>query len=556
MTQRLLFIISILLLTDAYSTYSTATYSTYDTLPTNDDSLTKNINYLLDKGYITADQNSLKSNDTINWGPKFNYFIAKNQDSLSEKQAVYPIHDWNKFQNKTIKDLLNRGYPFTSLRINEVIPQNDTLIITYKVDKGKQVSIDTLIIEGNLEIESYFLNKYLNFESGNFYNYDIQQEAYKKIQRLPFAEWHGLPEVNFTIGQNEWKLPINKRKVNTIDGIIGLQSSEETQSGIKITADVQLHLWNVLGMAEELELNYKNLEAQSPQLYIAANLPYLAGLDFGPEVSFDLNIKDSAYQKHTLIVGLRYYLSYMNYIRMGYISEQSNIITPILQDFGNLNGLPEINNFKNKGIILGTKIQLTNDYWVPTKGWDINGDIHFLKKNMTPHQSYLEEADRLGIPLRDWYEEAEKEKYFWTGHLTLKKYSTLFQSIYLFNKIEVGHKQISSPSLNELYRIGGQQTLRGFDDLRFYTKSYSVFTIEPRMLINQRSFLFLFSDLGWLKEKSTLTFQDTFAWGIGAGLSLFTDSGLFNVAFGVGKIFPDNFDFKRPQVHIGYKAIF
>ena len=120
----------------------------------------------------------------------------------------------------------------------------------------------------------------------------------------------------------------------------------------------------------------------------------------------------------------------------------------------------------------------------------------------------------------------------------------------------MAHKQISSPSLNELYRIGGQQTLRGFDDLRFYTKSYSVFTIEPRMLINQRSFLFLFSDLGWLKEKSTLTFQDTFAWGIGAGLSLFTDSGLFNVAFGVGKIFPDNFDFKRPQVHIGYKAIF
>lgn len=556
MTPKSLLVISFLFLTYIGPTYSTGLYMVNNIPQANDDSLTKNYIFLLEKGYITANQTSLNTDDSTNLGPKFNYFIPRNIEQEQKTQNIYPIENWKKFQNQSIKTHLDQGYPFTSLKITQTKPQNDTLIIDFKIHKGEHMTIDTLLIEGNFEIEPYFLYKYLDFNPGDYYNYSIHQSAYKKIQRLPFAEWHSPPEVLFTIGQNEWKLPINKKRVNTIDGIIGLQSSEETKSGIQITADVQLHLWNLLGMAEELELNYKNLETQSPQLYIAANLPYLAGLDFGPEVSFDLNIKDSSYQKHTLIVGARYYLSYLNYIRIGYISEQSNIITPNLQNFANLNDLPEINNFKNRGIIVGTKIQLTNDYWVPTKGWDIETDIQFLKKNMTAHQSYLEEADKLGIPLREWYKEAEKEKYFWTGLLTLKKYSPIFKNAFLFNKIKVAHKQTTNTSLNELYRIGGQQTLRGFDDLRFYAKSYGIFTIEPRMLINQRSFIFLFSDLGWLKERRTLAFKDTFAWGIGAGLSLFTTSGLFNVAFGVGKEFPNRFDFKRPQVHIGYKAIF
>lgn len=547
---------SFLCLAHVGHTYSIGLYDKKDSLLANDDSLTKTTIQLLEKGYITAHQTSLKTDDSTNWGPKFNYFIPKNTALQQNKQEVHPIQNWKKYQNQSIKKHLDQGYPFASLKITQATPQKDTLLIDFIIDKGEHMTIDTMHIEGNFEIEPYFLYKYLDFKPGDHYNHSIHQSAYKKIQRLPFAEWYSPPEILFTIGQNEWKLPINKRRVNTIDGIIGLQSSEETKSGIQITADVQLHLWNLLGMAEELELNYKNLEAQSPQLYIAANLPYLAGLDFGPEISFDLNIKDSAYQKHTLIVGIRYYLSYLNYVRMGYISEQSNIITPYIQNFANLNELPEINNFQNRGIIIGTKIQLTNDYWVPTKGWDIETDIQFLKKNMTAHQSYLEEADKLGIPLREWYKEAEKEKYFWTGLLTLKKYSPIFKSAFLFNQIKVAHKQTTNTSLNELYRIGGQQTLRGFDDLRYYAKSYGVFTIEPRMLINQRSFIFLFSDLGWLRERRTLAFKDTFAWGVGAGLSLFTTSGLFNVAFGVGKEFPNSFDFKRPQVHIGYKAIF
>lgn len=552
MSQRVFFVILLMLSSLCTSTSLSAHYESLFTLSpiltltsTKDTSIEKPLT-----------DPSLQLFSLLHNKDSFLYFRAYNLEDTLVRIQSQPIEAWEQYSIDLLNPLLNSGYPFANIAIQHFIPNADTLDIYYSIDQGIQQTIDTIYISGTLSLENDFLYKYIDVKPGTLFHFKKMEEVYKKIDRLPFAEWTGPPELKFTIGQNEWLLPINKRKSNTIDGLIGIQSDEASNNGIKITADIQLHLWNVLNLAEELLLNYKSLESNSPHLEIAANIPYLAGLDFGPEINFNLDIKDSSYQKNQLIIGARYYLSYLNYIRISYYQENSDIITPNLSDLHNFHKIPEINNYKNKGILLGANINTTDYYWLPRRGWKIEGNLIFYQRKMIPHQSYIEEGDKIGVPIREWYNEINEQKYNWSSTLLIHQYMSINNLFNLASKINIAHQQSNHLSKNELHRIGGSQGLRGFDELRFYASSYGLFTFEPRFFLNSGTYLFLFSDLGWLQSYNNDQQQDIYAWGLGAGLNLMSKNGLFNIAFGVGKEFPHSFNFKSTQVHINYKAIF
>ena len=64
---------------------------------------------------------------------------------------------------------------------------------------------------------------------------------------------------------------------------------------------------------------------------------------------------------------------------------------------------------------------------------------------------------------------------------------------------------------NELFRIGGTKLLRGFNEEVIFASFYSVFSLEYRLLFNQNSNLFVFSDLGYTEQITDLTQKIRFA---------------------------------------------
>lgn len=504
---------------------------------------------LMNLGYITVIEN--KDDNS----PQFKYYFLKNTED-STKHFTIPTNEWSKTKSNILKEYSNNAYPFAAINFQEIIPKNDTLYILYHITPGPHSLIDTIIIEGNLKVEQTFLEKLVKIKTGDAYNEEKILSAERRLRQAPFIQYKEDSYMQFTIAKNEWHLPLDKRKTNTIEGILGVQTDPQLETGVRITADVDLDLMNILGYGESLSLNYKNLETQSPRLFIAADLPYLAGLDIGPEINFALNFKDTSYSEQQLRVGLRYYFDYFTYLRMGYYNERSSVITPDLKGFDQLTDIPDINNFKSNGFYIGVNFNREDNLWAATKGWSIEAEAQFLKKIITPHHSYLDEADRLFIPMRDWYKNHEEHPYIWQAVLIAKHYIPVYKSFIVHYKIDAAHKQIPTASLNELYRIGGQQRLRGFNELLFYTKSYGILSLEPRLLFSGNSYVFLFADLAYLNRKQLNNFEDQYAIGLGAGLSLFTNTGIFNIALGTGKEYKNPFDFKRIQVHIGYKAIF
>ena len=111
-----------------------------------------------------------------------------------------------------------------------------------------------------------------------------------------------------------------------------------------------------------------------------------------------------------------------------------------------------------------------------------------------------------------------------------------------------------SPQLfkNELYRIGGFRTLRGFDEQSIFASSYAIGTFEYRFLFEQNSAFILFADGAWYENNSVSSkyVSDT-PYSVGAGVSFETKAGIFQLNYAIGSQFGNPFDFRTGKINFG-----
>lgn len=110
--------------------------------------------------------------------------------------------------------------------------------------------------------------------------------------------------------------------------------------------------------------------------------------------------------------------------------------------------------------------------------------------------------------------------------------------------------------MNELYRLGGLNSIRGFNQNAFYASHYLVNTAEARLYFEETSYLFAFLDYAYLSYQiPTQSFQDA-PLGVGAGISFATKGGVFNFAYAMGVSQFQQFAVNQAKVHFGYVSRF
>jgi hemolysin activation/secretion protein len=108
---------------------------------------------------------------------------------------------------------------------------------------------------------------------------------------------------------------------------------------------------------------------------------------------------------------------------------------------------------------------------------------------------------------------------------------------------------------NELFQIGGNRLLRGFDEESQFVSQYGVGTVEFRLLTGLNSNFFTFIDGGWGKYPLDKVQSHTY-FSTGAGLSFQTKAGLLNVTYAVGKRDDVEFNLRQSKIHIGFVSFF
>ena len=464
------------------------------------------------------------------------------------EQKPFSSKQLNKLFEKTIKFYENRGYPFVSIQLTNVAftAENEISAALY-FEKNTLYKVDSIKILGNSAISKNYLLNYLGLFEGDLYQENKIVAIENRIREIPFVTMTAKPEVQFFENEVKIILRLDRKKASRFDGVIGLLTNENT-GRIELTGDVDLNLTNGIKKGETFGLNWRKLKGNSQDLKVDLIYPYLFKTPFGIDVDFKLFKRDTTFLDLETRVGINYLLERGDYISLFVENKTSNLLSR--DDFAEAIQIPELGDVRVNSFGIAYLGNRTNYKYNPTKGLLINVNFSAgrkeLKKISILEQNQPELYD--SIPLI-----TSQLK----GGLLLEYYIPLAQR----STIKLANRSASIYSerlyANELMRIGGLRTLRGFDEESISASSYSIFSLEYRFLLDQNSFFSVFSDYGLYENNTTGSeyIYDT-PLGIGAGISFETKAGIFTFNYAVGSQFGNPIDVRAAKIHFGFINFF
>lgn len=515
---------------------------------------------LIKDGYLEAGIDSVKQ-DSLNYlaylfiGQRYKWVslhYSKKDEALLHKLG-YAEHFFSKrpfkytelsgLTEKIIVYYENNGYPFINVKLDSLQILNSEISAKLFIEKNVFVKLDSLVTEGSGKVNQKFLFRYLSIKNGMPYKEEAFRSVSKKIKQLPFLAEKSPPVLRLTDKQNKLYLFLEKKNASQFDGIIGILPSDNGKT--VFTGDVKIKLINtILKNGETFDINWRRLQSQTQDLKANVIYPYLLGLPIGVDYSIKLYKKDTTFLDVNNSVGLNYYFSGLNHIKVFYKQRNASLIST--SGLTNITVLPEYADVVTKAYGLGLALESYDYKYNPKKGFGVNviGSVGNRQIKKNPKINDLAYA-QLQLKTSQYQTEGLVVGYINVYKNHVIKLSSQFGSVF-------GNTIYK----NELFRIGGLRTLRGFDEESIYASSYVIPTLEYRFLFEKNSNMFLFVEGAWYESKSVLGFTTDKPISVGAGINFDTKAGIFNLSYGLGKQFNTGFDLRTGKIHAGLTALF
>jgi len=469
-----------------------------------------------------------------------------------------PFHPgkYYAFAQKIIEHYENSGYPFVSVKLDSIEYDNadKTVSAAFFVDQGRFFKMDTLDIRGNGDLRTNFLYNYLGFKPGDPYSEAIVSEVDNKLNKLPFIKLNSGSKVYFLYDKAHMVLDLGKRKTDRIDGIVGFAPNSDAtdQQQILLTGEVNVDLKNLMGSAKAFNLHWKSFNQRSQELKIGTNLPYLwnkpVGIDgFGYLYKYDtltINVRSG--------LGVQYLFGGTNFLRFYYE-----------------NSLSILQTVDTNKIRIAAALPVTNPIKMNTYGMDLR--IDKLDYNINPRKGYSLQL-KFGVGAKEiekdsriealQFSNAQNQTYSLYDSIDTKIFTGSFEyAISYFIPIakkstlvpRVQGKHIESDRIffDELYRIGGNNDLRGFDERIIRASSYHLYNLEYRYLISRNSYFSGFVNGAYYQNYSEGNKESDTPFGFGVGVNLEVSSGILRMAFALGQQKGNPIAFNQAKIHFG-----
>lgn len=105
-----------------------------------------------------------------------------------------------------------------------------------------------------------------------------------------------------------------------------------------------------------------------------------------------------------------------------------------------------------------------------------------------------------------------------------------------------------------MYRFGGINSIRGFNENSLQASLFSGMMVEYRYVLAPSIYVHSLTDFGYFQDKATDTEQNLL--GIGFGLGLFTNNGLFNLVYANGSTDNQQIKLSNSIIHLSFRASF
>ncbi|WP_205503625.1 BamA/OMP85 family outer membrane protein [Rufibacter psychrotolerans] len=515
-----------------------------------------------EEGYLTASIDSVQQRNDSLWvhvyvGRPYNWASLKNgnvgegllekvgfREKLYSGQPFRPA-EFAQLQQSLLREAENSGFPYAAVQIDSLRLYNDSISGVLRVVRGPLMLIDSVQIIGSSRMQLRTLYRYTQLAPGQPFSQQRVEAAMRALRQLPFVRITGEPQVLFAKNQARVYFFLDEKKANQFDGIIGfLPDPNSSANKLLITGEVNLQVRNLRGSGKQLGLHWRKVERNSQILDIEYRHPHFFNSPFEVAGLFHLYKQDTSFLNLRPRLEIAYPLSTTS--RVTFFAEvlSSQLLSPeaLRQRTSDSSAIDA--NFTSYGLAYA---------------WGNLDDLYFPRRGT---QAYFQGAvgnkrvQRNARVEASYYDTLQMK----TTQLSLagrvERYWPISKNGVVLTRLRAEALVNQRLYLNELYRLGGLNSLRGFDDYAFYASSYAISTLEYRLYTGQDSYVFLLYDQGYLRRDLKSEKNIQWASGVGGGISFSTGAGVFQLVYSVGRTSQEGFSLSRGKIHFGITGRF
>lgn len=499
---------------------------------------TKNLSATLSKkGYLeNRELGNLKINDStfvfsFSVGTKTNTIYIHTKSLTANEKELLGIDkdtiiltpgDVEDFMTANIRALEKKGYSLSNIQLVDLSPSGSIINASLKIKTEKKRTLDAIVIEGYKKFPEGIRRNIAKQYRKKTFNQDNLQRVYNDFNSIRFVRQTRYPEILFKQDTTKVYVYLEKAKSNSFDGFIGFSNDDD--SNVVFTGYVDLLLSNVLNTGERFNLYWKSDGNKQTTFNAGLELPYIFKSPIGIKANLKIFKQDSTFQNTATDINVGYYFSYNSKLYVGHQQTQS-------VDIQNLNS--------------STISDFSNSFWTTSYEYtDFNVDDFLF-----PEKTAL--VIKSGIGKRDG-KTSDSDQYFTQLNLSYNLYLNKRNIINL--KTQAYYLESDDYIINELYRFGGINSIRGFNENSLQGNMYVALLSEYRFVLAPNMYVHSITDYGYYQDETSNIKNNLL--GLGFGFGLLTKTGLFNIIYANGSTKDQTIKLSNSIVHLSFKTNF
>ncbi|WP_297332161.1 hypothetical protein [Flavobacterium sp.] len=442
---------------------------------------------------------------------------------IAEDTIVLATGTVKQYMENRTALLEKKGYSLSSLQLTGHEKKGNIITAAIKAEIEKKRTLDGLVIEGYTKFPEGLRRSILKKYSGKTFNRENLQRVYNDFNAIKFVSQVRYPEILFKEDTTKVYVYLEKAKPNSFDGFIGF-SNDEDEGNVRFNGYLDLLLVNVLNSGERFNLYWKNNGDEQTTFNAQLELPYIFKSPIGLKGSLNIFKQDSTFQNTVTDLNAGYYFSYNSKVFLGYRRTQSvdiqNLDNTTLSDYSSTfwTSTYEHTGYTFDDYLFPEKTRIMIKGGIGSRNTKATDTGQFFLQADVSHNLYLNKRNIIAIRNESYY---------------------LDSNTYI---------------INELYRFGGINSVRGFNENSLQASLYTALLAEYRYILAPNMYLYSITDYGYFQDK-TSNFNDNLL-GLGFGFGLLTKNGLFNIIYANGSTGNQSIKLSNSIVHLSFKAVF
>jgi len=457
-----------------------------------------------------------------------NSLSLKLRENFNSDKTYFNANDFSEKIKKWIILMNNNGFPFAEFEFEKSEIINSKINLICNLISGPLVKIDSIINPEITKKELQLVYKFTDIRNGDLFELNKIYKISENIKNTGFIEEIRPPAYEFIDNKASIYTYFKPQSKNSINGLVGIQPGENET--VQFTGNVALNFQNALSYGEVLKFNWRRMFNSSQNLIAELSYPFLFNTNFEVQGGLDMIKKDSSFFNFNskLIINYKSNSNFSN----GFLFTNNNSTNLLKDDYSSTS----VNSF---GFV--TNFEKLDNLFNPRKGFKIKSEIAYGWKETYAIDTVTNNT--LKSPN-------------FNGNLSFSSYLSLLKRTTF--KIKLSGSTIQNNILyeNELTRIGGYKTIRGFDEESIWVSSFVLGNFEFRYLIDEKSNVFLFSDFAWTESKTNNFLMVDYFQSFGFGTNISMPNGLLTLIYGMGRKIDNPFLIRTGKIHLGFTSYF